>query len=263
MTDVLSFEIRGLNGREVPLSYVMDRHVNIFFGPNGSGKTSILKILDSAMRNEPECISNVSYQSAHVKIHSVSYSAEFLLSHTKSEEGEPTRTTSTAKLVDDVDRSMRAFVLGGGKADRWKIMPEPDSEKKEIQRWRHSYLPTSRLYMDSRLEGYLAMYRGQVPGAEAVAAEDALDRNFATALQSLWSTRYGDILGRVRGIQQEALQSIFLDVLMPDAETPPRRVPARTEARVLDADRAFERMSSFLKRQSDRRIQQALGSKAQ
>ena len=43
MTDVVSFDIRGLNGRELPLSYTLDRYVNVFFGPNGSGKTSILK----------------------------------------------------------------------------------------------------------------------------------------------------------------------------------------------------------------------------
>jgi len=105
---------------------------------------------------------------------------------------------------------------------------------------------------------------GQLHGAEAVAAEDTIDRNFANALQSLWSTRYGDILGRVRGIQQDALQSIFLDVLMPDAEMPRRPAASRGEVRaVLDADRAFERMSSFLKRQSNTRIQQALGSKEQ
>jgi hypothetical protein len=86
MTDVLSFEIRGLNGRELPLSYDLDRQVNIFFGPNGSGKTSLLRILHSAMRNEPELISNISFQSVDVKIHSITFDRSILLSYTKSTE---------------------------------------------------------------------------------------------------------------------------------------------------------------------------------
>jgi hypothetical protein len=97
-------------------------------------------------------------------------------------------------------------------------------------------------------------------GADTLAAEDALDKSFANSLQSLWSTRYGGILGRVGAIQQEALQSIFLDVLRPDAEAPLGHSTARRAPPVLDAERAFERMSSFLKRQKDKRIQMTLGS---
>jgi predicted ATP-binding protein involved in virulence len=265
--DVLSFEIRGLNGRKVPLSYDLDRHVNVFFGPNGSGKTSILKILHSALQNEPELISSVAYQSASVEIHSLRHDRNFLLSYIKREDGEPSMVAepSAARLAndDDVDRSISLRVR---RAERWKNTPEietPSNEKTISRWWQHSYLPTSRLYMDNRSQLYFPTSWHQPGGAEAVAAEDALDSSFARALQSLWSTRYGDIMRKVSEIQQEALQTIFLDMLMPDAETPPRRSATRDEARLLDADRAFERMSSFLKRQSDRRIQQALGSKEQ
>jgi predicted ATP-binding protein involved in virulence len=105
MTDVVSFKIRGLNGREVPLSYDLDRHVNIFFGPNGSAKTSILKILHSAMYNAPALISNISFQSANVKIHSVTYSKEFLLSYNKADKSLRRRLNPPMMLIALCERS--------------------------------------------------------------------------------------------------------------------------------------------------------------
>jgi hypothetical protein len=209
------------------------------------------------MRTDPSLISNVSYERASVKLHSVAFKRNFVLSHTKPRESTASVTTSfpVVSTPDDIDRSIRG--INRMWVDEWKHTPERDD--KDSRPWRHSYLPTTRLYTGNRPEISGLSYGG----IEAVAAEEALDKTFATALQSLWSTRYGNILRRVREIQQEALQSIFLDVLTPNTEKSSRHASARGEAPALDADRAFERMSSFLKRQSDRRVQQALGSKDQ
>lgn len=269
MTDVTSFEICGLNGREVPLSYNLDRYVNVFFGPNGSGKTSILKIIHSALANEPTLLSNIAVHSANIRFHSVTYDKVFTLHYAKSEEDESAKTT---KPTDDVDRSAPVFGRGD-RVDPWKITPKPERGERIPRRWTHTYLPTSRLYTDNRSAIAIrsdwvqfgtpsGMITGGGVGADIVAAEDALDKNFASSLQSLWSTRYGDILKRVGAIQQEALQSIFLDVLRAEAEAPWQHLLADDVAPVL-ADTAFQRMSSFLRRQSDRRVQEALGSEQQ
>ena len=107
----------------------------------------------------------------------------------------------------------------------------------------------------------LASGAARITGAD-VAAEEALDKSFAGSLQSLWSTRYGSIMGRVGVIQQEALQSIFLDVLSPDPDALSQHSQHReAPPPVLDAAKAYERMSSFLRRQSDRRIRLCAGYK--
>ncbi len=52
MSHIVNFLIEGLAGRPEPLEKTMDRDINIFFGLNGCGKTSLLKILHSAMSND-------------------------------------------------------------------------------------------------------------------------------------------------------------------------------------------------------------------
>ena len=108
--------------------------------------------------------------------------------------------------------------------------------------------------------GYMHV-NGQLVRKAQLTPEESLDQAFANSLQELWSTKYGEILGRVRSIQQDALQRIFVDVLTPDPETPRRSAVKRGNGQVLDADRAFERMASFLRRQADKQVRQALGSK--
>ena len=49
MAHITEFAITGLAGRTDVYSGRFNRDVNIFFGLNGSGKTSLLKILHSAM----------------------------------------------------------------------------------------------------------------------------------------------------------------------------------------------------------------------
>ena len=64
MSHIVEFSISGLAGRKDVYSQVLDRHLNVFFGLNGSGKTSLLKILHSAMSGESRILRNVPFSSA-------------------------------------------------------------------------------------------------------------------------------------------------------------------------------------------------------
>ena len=261
MAHILSFEVSGLNGRNVPVGYPLDRHVNVFFGSNGSGKTSILKIIDSAMGNDIGRIKNTAFDHAKVVIHSIDFESDFTLIYNKKGTINQSGVVSSleGELFDAVDRKTRER-RQNKEQDIWRISPESSEKKLKRIRWRHSYLPTSRLYIiDNKFDpdSYLEV-SGHSVGTDAVVLEDALDRSFAISVQDLWTRKYGEISARVRTIQQNALQSIFLDALLPEQEAGGEQtVPAKE---LLNANRAFERMASFLQRQSDGRITQTLGS---
>ena len=94
-----------------------------------------------------------------------------------------------------------------------------------------------------------------------LSSEEGLDTKFASMLQEMWRYKYSDILARVRTSQQSALQNIFLDVLAYETSKSSPNEAKGPMLPHLDSSRAYERMNTFLKRQSDRRTRQALGSK--
>ena len=71
MAHIVEFKITGLAGRKKIIHEKLHRHVNVFFGLNGSGKTSLLKILDSAMEGDARLLALVPFESAEVVIHSL------------------------------------------------------------------------------------------------------------------------------------------------------------------------------------------------
>ena len=76
MSHITEFSIWGLAGRKEVYSQKLDRHLNVFFGLNGSGKTSLLKILDSAMERKTDNLINVPFEKAQVKIYSINFKKE-------------------------------------------------------------------------------------------------------------------------------------------------------------------------------------------
>jgi len=77
MSHIVRFSVSGLAGRAEPFAQTLDRHLNIFFGLNGTGKTSLLKILHSAMKHDPSGLARVPFENADVTIYSLTYNAEF------------------------------------------------------------------------------------------------------------------------------------------------------------------------------------------
>src|SRR5687768_10913274 len=75
MAFIEEFTIRGLAGREDTVHRVLDRHVNVFWGLNGAGKTSLLKILNSALKCDVLLLKRVPFESAEVIFWSTHHSA--------------------------------------------------------------------------------------------------------------------------------------------------------------------------------------------
>ena len=253
MSHIVEFSISGLAGRESVYAQALDRHLNVFFGPNGSGKTSLLKILHSAMRKGSETLPSVPFHSAEVKVYSIKHDRVFTYSIQK-ESGKPVKHTDSEAGVEEVfDSSLDLLEESSFVADlprsrptelpEWdEAPPVPDGAGK---RWAHRYLPTSRLYGPLRTARSTIVERRADPFSE-----ELLDRRYGEFLRELWRNYYADILDATRAAQEDGLASILKALLTGKKE----RVD---EVRQVDLQVAYDRVSSFLERQGS---EGALGS---
>src|SRR6266851_4944995 len=77
MARIISFSVSGLAGREDNYSIRLQEDVNVFFGINGCGKTTLLKILHSALSTDTSILEGLPFKSAEVEIHLNRYDAIF------------------------------------------------------------------------------------------------------------------------------------------------------------------------------------------
>src|SRR3989304_3108995 len=98
MAYITEFTISGLAGRDGVYHQILDRHTNIFFGFNGSGKTSLLKILHSAMSRDGRILDGVPFHTAEVKIFSVDYDQEFTLTASSSDKSKNKKAVREREL---------------------------------------------------------------------------------------------------------------------------------------------------------------------
>jgi predicted ATPase len=244
MSHIVEFTVKGLAGKSEPIHKKLDRHLNIFYGLNGSGKTSLLKILHSSMTGNAEILRNVPFTEATVKIYSILYNKIF------------TRSISKKMLIED--SSLDLFPEHLEKSEitdiiikrhqrneqiRWTQAPQMSEDKEsEITSWQHRYLPTSRLHLteDMRLS-----HSEFLPDKSLT--EEQLDIFFAESLKKLWKNYSSDILIAVRKAQEEGLASILRAVL----STAKKRSKTQNN---IDLEKAYLSVKNFLKQQGSPRI---------
>lgn len=245
MAHIVSFEIEGLVGREEPYCQKLSPDVNIFFGGNGCGKTSLLRILDSAMRSRAVGLENVPFRSAKVEIYSIDYDKIF--THTikrtvVNERREPRELTDEA----DLDEAQYGEVA----ISEWIV--KPHEEDREGNGWIHTYLDTYRLLLvpgsrpHQRAMSDLDPSDVQLGRTRRTSREDGSylgrnsDRYAGAVLEQKWARYFSRIQSRVRGLQQKGLDEILRGVL----------VPTDTDSvEPLDWQEAYGYASLFLNRQ--------------
>lgn len=238
MAHIVEFEVEGLAGRDQPYGCRLHRDINMFFGVNGSGKTSLLKILHSAMARDASILADVPVTRAKVVIFSQDYEREFTYVFDRAKELAGDRLDKQKTEFSDLhpeelpSRTQRAL--------RWKRIgaePKEEGSRPGVKgtSWRHRYLPTAR------------MLRLRVPPHDVptypVPDESALDVQFEAALKIYWADFFGEIQGDVRQLQQRALFDIMNEVLTTERRSSDRRG-------ILDWETAYDEMVSFLKRQN-------------
>ena len=154
MAHIVEVTVSGLAGRSSVYHQTLDPHVNVFFGQNGSGKTSLLRIINAAMNTESASLINVPFESAEVTIYSINHDCIYTYTLKKKLIAQPILRVATTPEIDDLETDKQTITFGSyhrkysspsARLPDWTVKPKIPGDTKT--RWRHLYLPTSRLYM--------------------------------------------------------------------------------------------------------------------
>lgn len=247
MSHIVSFNIEGLAGREKPLEVELNRDTNIFFGHNGSGKTSLLKILHAAMSNSTDILNAIPFKAAEVNIYSLSFDKVFTRSIEKKKSGAKhhLKKLSSKRNVLSSDSEM---IIVKEKLNRtgmtWSCNPK-DPKEALTTSWIHRYLPTSRIHVSDEMD-YLSQDNSGY--SRPWITEEHLDSYFAKSVENLWSRYSAEILGAVRSAQEQGLASILRAVLAP------QNANQKCNTSILTSNAAYDLVKSFLERQSSATI---------
>jgi predicted ATP-dependent endonuclease of OLD family len=242
--------ISGLAGQNKETEITFKRGVNAIWGLNGSGKTSLLRILDGALRGRASELDGVRVKKAIVSFHSEQH--ERTIKRTLSERRTSRTTKSTAARrqqlpLEGIDREVelelfsdlseaehREMASRGAKLRQWITVPETLS-----MNFAHRYLPTSRLVPMHRARAWSAS--GRLEGAQF--PKEDYDKLFAATIQDIWQQYSRGELIKVREIQEYGIAAILNSVINRS------RKPSKFPVSRVDASNAYDAVTKFLKSQ--------------
>ena len=190
--------------------------------PESSGKTSLLRILHSALLRDADLLKEVPFLSSEVAVHSYS---EGDIEYRLDKNPDPKTPRASVKS---------RTLLGGLEKPKWNVMPDDGVP------WIHEYLPVSRLYQGpSNPEmTFLSPPRDET--------EMGLESRFSSNLISTWKDYTASLARELNRIQERGLAQILA------------RVISRTEPSVkdegADSSASFEAVATFLARRGMREI---------
>lgn len=241
MSHIVEFEVEDLVGRKDIYKQKLNRDVNLFFGLNGSGKTSLLKILHAAMKGDVASLAIVPFKRARVTIYSVQYRQKFVYKLDK-EKSKKEYSTAKVRLKKTKELARRQYQIEEEPDLRWEVEPQVPGEKMDSWSWKHQYLPTTRLLQ----MGHHYISEPIVPTtgfSTSRMSEYSLDMQFESTLKNLWLDFFGKVQAKVRKLQEKALVDILNEVLT-------TRETKQKKGKTLDWETAYQEMVTFLKRQN-------------
>lgn len=237
MAHITEISIEGLLGRAEPIRVKLNRGVNIFFGENGCGKTTLLKVLDAALSRDGTAMERLPVTKATVDIFSIDENRVFRQTW---ERGAPEASNRlTQRQLELIEREYLEtadgrFLFRHGRPETdWRLSPTR-RQKTTITRWTHTFLPTTRLYFGETVPGRPTPNRSQL-------SEKELDQAFSDSVNRAWLQFYSRTLNEVRSIQESGLRAVLRHVLNP---AHPEQSDSPREAGAV-----YARVANFLARQ--------------
>lgn len=249
MAHITEIKIEGLLGREDPIHLKLNRDLNIFFGENGCGKTTLLKVLDAALSRDGSAMHRLPVTKATIDIYSIQDDKTYRHTWERRDQGQSGIHPKYQLEMggnDYIETDDGRIIFARGHAEReWKLSPVRRQQKNTLHRWSHTFLATTRLYFGDATSSWKTSARPKMSEAE-------LDQAFGDSVNKAWLQFYSQNLAEVRDIQESGLMAVLRHVLNP--------VQSESKQSIQDIESVYNRVASFLARQK-KSAQITLGSK--
>lgn len=241
MTIIREFRITNLAGRQGELHQVLNPKVNIFWGLNGTGKTTLLRILDAALSNKTHSLRALPFVRAEVVFYSEAHDVEFMRCYDQN------HSVISNESPDEEWELLPGFELESGQAVRVKQgSADPGWETSALQEitedsilgasYKHSYLPISRMLEPLRHEDGMQ--------------SSSSDERFVRRVNQVWSRYSTKSLAEVRDIQQLGLAEILAILFGGRSQAPELdRTESASEEPETEPMDAYRLVSDFLRAQ--------------
>lgn len=235
MAHITYAKISGLAGRKRDIEFSFDRHVNVFFGVNGVGKTTLLKILHSALYFDESIVDGLPFKAAEIGVYSVNAKREIV----REIRNEPIAEEDLFEEVVSSDNGH--FIMHTRRKHRsiWRVKKNKPVEEAEKVRLSHEYLPTTRLISAADM----APIRRSSSG---LSEEASINNMMEAQLQQQWLKYFTPLQGAIQASQQRGIARILSTVLSPEL--------GEVGGVDLEPETAYELVKKFLARHSSSRI---------